>query len=109
MSVSNQYFNKQLDYITRIVKRINIAAEKFQVAVITYASEAYIDIPFNSNLSKSDLLSEIQNLTYRNGTTNIYAACEAVQDILEVRDNGAQYVYMLTDGMPSNLSGDHRT
>ncbi|KAK3092689.1 hypothetical protein FSP39_005908 [Pinctada imbricata] len=48
--------------------------------------------------------TEIQNITYRNGTTNIYAACEAVQDILEVKDNSAQYVYLLTDGMPTDLS-----
>ena len=104
LSQSQFYFQKQLDYVTNIVNRISIADDKFKVAIISYSDQAYVDVPFDSNINKTELLTHIQNITIKNGTTHIEAGCQAVENILTVSADAAQYVFLLTDGMPTKLA-----
>ena len=103
-STSLSWFQHQLDFVRSIVENITVADERFNVSVITYSHRAYVDIAFGSYDNKPDLLEKIGNISYKNGTTNIKSACDAASSVLKNESNIAQYVYLLTDGMPTNLS-----
>ena len=98
-------FRKQLDFVADVIKPITISDDKFRVAVVTYYTKGYIDIAFDFYENKTDLLAKVLDIQYKNGTTRIERGCDAARTVVNVSDDTAQYAFLLTDGMPTNISG----
>ncbi|KAK3099469.1 hypothetical protein FSP39_004945 [Pinctada imbricata] len=104
MSTSNTWFEKQLDFIKNTINKLTLDDDKFNVSVISYSTDAFVDVDFNSYENKTDFMEKLGNITYQNGTTNLTKAFEEAKRVLTSRKGAAQFVFLLTDGMPLNLS-----
>ena len=91
------------------VKHVNISFEEFQIAVITFSTEARLEIDFNSNYDKESLLNMIGKITFRPGATFTNKALQLAMAM--TRDSESRegmvsltYVFVLTDGMSNKRS-----
>lgn len=103
-SSTGDLFHEQLQYITDVVSRITISDVKFKVAVISFGTTAKLAIDFDSYTNKTELLDQLIEMPFINGTTNIPAACSEIQKIIELTSLTSQFVFLFTDGMPNSLS-----
>lgn len=103
-SSTGDIFHEQLHYITDVVSRITISDVKFKVAVISFGTTAKLAIDFDSYTNKTELLDQLIEMPFINGTTNIPAACSEIQKIIELTLSTSQFVFLFTDGMPNSLS-----
>jgi uncharacterized protein YegL len=102
-STTEKVFQQQIQFISQIIKRITVSNEKFEIAVISYGTEAIVDIPLGSLNISTAIIDRISNISFINGTTDIAKACQKVREILPPKQYTSQFVFLLTDGMPSNL------
>lgn len=86
------------------MSRITISDVKFKVAVISFGTTAKLAIDFDSYNNKTELLDQLIEMPFINGTTNIPAACSEIQKIIELTLSTSHFVFLFTDGMPNSLS-----
>ena len=109
VSQTKEQFDKQLDFVKSFVMNVEISYEKFQIAVITFSTEANSEIQFYPYFSKEFLLNKIRGIKFRPGATftnkGLKLAMEMSRDS-ERRQGMATltYVFVLTDGMSNKRS-----
>jgi uncharacterized protein YegL len=96
-------FQQQIEFIAKIIKQITVSNEKFEIAVLSYGTEATVDIPLGSINVSNAIIESLSNISFVNGITDIAKACQKVKEILPQKQYTSQFVFFLTDGMPSNL------
>jgi hypothetical protein len=97
-------FQQQKDFISGVMSELTLADDKFKIAVASYGTNTNIDVGFDSyGNNKTLLLDKISNISFANGTTDIHKASYTVRDIINGSRGINQFVFLFTDGMPSNL------
>jgi Mg-chelatase subunit ChlD len=81
--------------------------EEFQIAVITFSSEAKIEITFNQSVNKHVLQSLIQNIRFRPGATFTNKGLKSAIEVARKSERRKgmvtlTYAFVLTDGMSNN-------
>ncbi|XP_062595267.1 transmembrane matrix receptor MUP-4-like [Saccostrea cucullata] len=103
LSTTESILKEQVHFVSEVIKRITVSEEKFDIALVSYGSDALIDIPFGAYNKSVALLDQVSNISSINGTTDIFKACQTLKQILSRKQYTSQFVLFLTDGMPSNL------
>ncbi|XP_053382202.1 collagen alpha-6(VI) chain-like [Mercenaria mercenaria] len=108
-SQTRDQFQIQLDFVRKFVEQINISWEEFQIAVITFSTDARVDINFNPYINKDALLNMIKEIDYRPGAT---FTDKGLKEAMEVARRSERregmvtltYAFVLTDGMSNKRS-----
>lgn len=110
MGSANYDISKQ--FLADLVSGANISSDSIQVAVITFSSDAGIDINFDEySNNKAGLLAAINGLAYGGGagTDTASALNLAANTVFQANRRGERpdarnLIIMLTDGMASNAA-----
>ncbi|KAK3604612.1 hypothetical protein CHS0354_027465, partial [Potamilus streckersoni] len=102
-------FQKQLDFVSRVVNDLSIGRDQVQVSMVTFSYNPRNEFYLNSYTNKAQLLSQIQRVTYMQGGTNTDQALEFVGQTSFAANHGARndapnYLIVLTDGASSNTN-----
>uniref|UniRef100_A0A914W075 VWFA domain-containing protein n=1 Tax=Plectus sambesii TaxID=2011161 RepID=A0A914W075_9BILA len=99
-SVRNDY-QKQKDFVKKIVETMNIAPSEQQVGVVLFSSKQRQKIAFDlgTHENKTSVLQAIEDLPYYSGITAIGQALVLAKTALEKRRPSVKvYVIVVTDG-----------
>jgi len=103
-SVGLGSFRQGLEFVNKIVQKMDISPSKGRVGFIQYAhkvqSDRIIDFKKSAALGKTKLLNAISEIPYMDGGTNVGPALEEAIKMFhnEGRSNVAKYIMVLSDG-----------
>jgi Mg-chelatase subunit ChlD len=107
-SVGQKNWDKTLDFLDNLVKRMNIAPDGTHAALIQFGNLAQIIWEFNAQQKENELRSAILKVPYLLGLqkTNIADGFEKAENILKsssARPGITKLVFLVTDGIPTVL------
>ncbi|XP_046571858.1 collagen alpha-4(VI) chain-like isoform X2 [Haliotis rubra] len=96
-------FQQELDFVVKFVDDFPIGPNDFQFGIITYASNARMQISLNDNPTESDLRLAILQVVYDGGLTYTNQALELARtvgfsDVSGARNGTSKFVIVVTDG-----------
>ncbi|XP_059172627.1 collagen alpha-1(XXI) chain-like, partial [Physella acuta] len=94
-------YQRVLNFTKEIIERLDVDFDTTRVGALTFSDQLTIPIlDFNSYVSKSDLISQINidTLPYRTGNTNTHTAIKYVRELREFREDITKVIVVLTDG-----------
>ena len=102
-SLSKKYFNIAKDYMkTTITNQWEISLNHFQIAVVSYAETAKIELEFNETLDKTTFDHFVSQIPFRGGISEIHKGLILAKNMLINRKRSAnKYIILLSDGFPS--------
>ncbi|XP_053381761.1 collagen alpha-6(VI) chain-like [Mercenaria mercenaria] len=103
-SQTKEQFDVQLDFVIKFVENVNISREEFQIAVITYSTEARVDINFYQSTDKDTLRRLIEDIRFRPGATFTNKGLKVAMNVARKSERRKgmvtlTYAFVLTDGM----------
>ncbi|KAL3875072.1 hypothetical protein ACJMK2_038010 [Sinanodonta woodiana] len=108
-SEGDSNFQKQLDFVSRVVNDFSIGKNQVQVSMVTFSNTPRNEFYLNSYANKAQLLSQIQKVSYMQGGTNTDQALEFVGQTSFAANHGARddapnFLIVLTDGASANTN-----
>ncbi|XP_060605528.1 transmembrane cell adhesion receptor mua-3-like [Ruditapes philippinarum] len=113
LSMSEQEFTKQLEFVANFSSKVPIGPRDFQISVVTFSTDANVEFYLNQYKDNVSLHDAIMNVNYKYGITRTDKGLEKVRTEvfspkhgIERRINGTQaskFVYVLTDGMSTYI------
>ena len=102
-SVGQWGFNKEKDFVRRVVRRFGISRTGTHVAVIVYSTKARVEIPFPRYNNFPRFYFAVRRLPYYRGVTRIDLALKtAAEDVFlseaGARSNVPKILIVMTDG-----------
>ncbi|XP_071081371.1 collagen alpha-6(VI) chain-like [Haliotis cracherodii] len=96
-------FQQELDFVVKFVDDFPIGPNNFQFGIITFASNARMQISLNDNPTESDLRLAILQVAYDGGLTYANEALELARtvgftDVSGARNGTRRFVIVVTDG-----------
>ncbi|XP_053382197.1 collagen alpha-6(VI) chain-like [Mercenaria mercenaria] len=103
-SQTSEQFEAQLDFVKKFIENVNISKEEFQIAVITYSTEARVDINFNQSNDKDTLYRLTEDIRFRPGATFTNKGLKVAMEVARKSERRKgmvtlTYAFVLTDGM----------
>ena len=103
------HLNKMLLFVETVVNGFNIGQDANHVGVVSYSTNATLNLGFHEFYEKSKVLDKIRNIAASPGQTNTgHALAFARQTLFATRENGASILVLLTTG-PSGDSVSQAT
>ncbi|XP_053383095.1 von Willebrand factor A domain-containing protein 2-like [Mercenaria mercenaria] len=107
VSQTEEQFSAQLDFVKIFVENVNISEEEFQVAVVTFSTEARVDIDFEQSSDKDTLYRLIDEIEFRPGVTFTNKGLKAAVEVARKSERRTgmvtlTYAFVLTDGMSTS-------
>ena len=109
-SVGAANFETMLNAIKSFVSDIDIDAGEIRIGLLTYNTRPYIQFYLNEHRTKSELLTAIDRVQYRLGSTNTAQAIKSARTRMFTTGRGARemanhVLIVITDGI-SNINYD---
>lgn len=93
-------FPSMIDFVQRLVERLNIGQSKDHVSVVQFSRDAYIHFYLNTYTTKEDILGTVRSLRPKGGMPlNIGAALQYVRDNVFTASSGSRRL----EGVPQLL------
>lgn len=106
-SQTESQFQAQLDFVYEFANNVNISDEEFQIAVITFSTQARVEIEFGQYSNKEMLSQAIMDIKFRPGSTFTDKGLKTAMDLARESERREgmltlTYAFVLTDGMSNN-------
>ena len=104
-SVRSYNFQKTLDFLEKVVKKLKIAPDMTRVAVIRYAYSPSISFNLDTHSSTSTMIAAIQKIAYTGGSTGTAQAIKMAQNSVfnNARQNVPKVFVLITDGYSNRM------
>ncbi|XP_063438671.1 cartilage matrix protein-like [Mytilus trossulus] len=109
-SCSPEYFNITKNFIKSVTKEWEITVNNFQVAIISYTDNSYIELNFDNAMNKISFDAFVSQMNPRGGISEIHKGINHAVNILYNRNRVVassqvkKYIIVLSDGLPSTPS-----
>ncbi|VDI43932.1 Hypothetical predicted protein [Mytilus galloprovincialis] len=109
-SCSEKYFNITKNFIKSVTKEWEITVNNFQVAIVSYADNSYIELNFDNSMNKISFDAFVSQMNPRGGISEIHKGINHAVNILNNRNRVVsssqvkKYIIVLSDGLPSTPS-----
>ena len=105
-SMTEQDFEKQKDFVTRVAESFHMAPKTTQFALVTYSSSAKLHIRFRDNMNQDRFNSMVKQLPFAAGGTRFDKALKLAAEDVFTAESGARpgvpkVMIILTDGRQS--------
>jgi collagen type VI alpha len=99
-SVGNSNWQKQLAFVTQIVKDLDIGADRTRVSLITYNTKAKVEFGLSEYTSKRALVAAIKRVSFSEGITATGDALALARTgvLNHARSGVNKIVILITDG-----------
>lgn len=111
ISQTEDQFNQQLEFVEQFIDHIVLGENNLQVGVVTYSTEAHIDITLGQFEDTVMLKEAVRKVQYRPGATftdkGLLAALDVFKAVSRTRPYGKvakRFVFLLTDGLSTDKS-----
>lgn len=86
ISVERIGYQKQIDFVGLVSRMIGLSYFGSHIGIVSYSSQARLDIPFSESNNSHDLLSKMKDLKFLGGSARIGNALDlAFNDLFTVR------------------------
>lgn len=108
-SMGSKYLNAQKRYILNLLDAFDIQANNFDIAVVSFASEAKIEVDFGTVKNYTDIKSELSKIELRDDILQLHHGVTEGQRLLVNRNRRVNYVdvkkylIILSEGLLSTL------
>lgn len=108
--MGSKYFDVQKQYILNLIEAFDIQANNFEIAVVSFASEATLEIDFGTVKNYTDIKSKVSNIAFRDDISQLHLGIAEGQRLLVDRNRRVNYVdvkkylIILSDGLLSTPS-----
>lgn len=79
VSMTQEDFQKQLDFVANFSGRVPIGPRDFQISVVTFSSEAHLEFYLNQFSDNTSVIEAVRNITFKPGTTRTDLGLETVR------------------------------
>lgn len=105
-SMTEQDFEKQKDFVTRVAESFHMTPTMTQFALITYSSSANLHIRFKDHMNQSTFSTIVRQLPFAAGGTRFDKAIKLAAENVFTEESGARpgvprVMIILTDGQQS--------
>ena len=69
VSMTEQEFNKQLEFVANFSSTVPLGPRDFQISVVTFSSHAHVEFYLNQYRDNTSIHDAIMNITYKRGIT----------------------------------------
>ncbi|CAC5403494.1 Coadhesin,Thrombospondin-1,Mucin-like protein,Hemicentin-1,Thrombospondin-2 [Mytilus coruscus] len=109
-SIGSKYFDTQKQYILNLIDKFDIQANNFEIAVVSFVSEAKIEVNFGTVKNYTDIKSKLSKMQFRDDVSQLHHGVAEGKRLLVDRFRRVNYVdvnkylIILSDGLLSTPS-----
>ena len=78
ISMTEEQFQKQLDFVANFTSHVTVGPDDFQIGVVTFSFKAHVEFYLNNYTDNADVQSAIKGITYKPGATFTNKALDKV-------------------------------
>ena len=100
---------KETKFVADVINAFPIAHDQVRVAIITFSTNAQIELHLNQYKTKPELAEILRNIPWRKGSTHMTEAFQLLRNQglnrnYGMRDNVPHLAVLITDGIANNIT-----